>query len=98
MTPHIVRRRLLVLAAFTFLPLAAAPPARAQEGGTLRGSVVSQATMRPLAGAQVFLPASGRGTVSNAGGQFLIPNVPAGQHLVRVQLLAQDAENLRLGR
>ncbi len=87
MIPHIVRRRLLALAAFTFLPLSAAPPVQAQEGGTLRGSVVSQATMRPLAGAQVFLPASGRGTVSNAGGQFLIPNVPAGQHLVRVQLL-----------
>lgn len=87
MIRFIVRRHLAIVATLALATLSAPPPAQGQEGGTIRGSVTARATMRPLTGAQVFLPGTGRGTVSNAGGQFLIPNVPVGQHTVRVQML-----------
>lgn len=87
MIRFIVRRHLAMVATLALATLAAPTPAQAQEGGSIRGSVTARATVRPLTGAQVFLPGTGRGTVSNAAGQFLIPNVPAGQHTVRVQML-----------
>ena len=47
--------------------------------------------MRPLAGAQVSIVGTGRGTLTNQQGQFLIPNVPAGSQTVRVQMIGYGA-------
>ena len=81
-------RVLLIAAAFGIL---GAAPLAAQATGTVRGTVRAANTMRPLAGAQVSVAGTGRGTLSNASGQFLIPDVPAGPQTVRVQILGFGA-------
>ena len=77
---------LTALAALALL-LGSAAPSWAQATGTIRGAVTSANGMRPLAGAQVSIPGTGLGTLTNASGQFLLINVPAGRHTVRVQML-----------
>lgn len=67
-------------------------PLQAQSTGTLRGTVVAATSMRPLAGAQVSIPGAGLGTITNANGQFLIVNVPAGEARVRVQMIGYGVE------
>ena len=71
--------------ALALLLALAAAPAAAQTGGTIRGTVTSGA--RPLAGAQVSIPGSGLGTLTNNAGQFTLVNVPGGQQTVRAQML-----------
>ena len=63
----------------------------AQEGGTVRGRVVESSTLRPLSAAQVSLPGTGLGTLTNASGEFLIPNVPAGSQTVRAEMIGFGA-------
>lgn len=64
-----------------------AAPLAAQATGTITGEVIEAVTQRPLAGAQVFIPGSQSGTLTNADGRFLIPGVQAGPVTVRVQLI-----------
>lgn len=78
---------LLQLALASLFLTLAAEPLRAQETGTIRGSVVAEASSRPLAGAQVSIPGTGLGSLTNNAGEFLIVGVPAGTHTVRVQML-----------
>ena len=64
-----------------------AAPAAAQGTGTVRGAVVSQNNQQPLAGAQVSIPGTGLGTLSNSQGQYLIAGVPTGDITIRVQMI-----------
>jgi TonB-dependent SusC/RagA subfamily outer membrane receptor len=59
----------------------------AQESGTIRGSVVHDATLQPAIGAQVSVVGTSRGALTNASGQFLILNVPTGTHTLRVDMM-----------
>jgi TonB-dependent starch-binding outer membrane protein SusC len=59
----------------------------AQTTGTLRGTVLSSNTMRPLPGAQITLPGTGRGSLTNQQGVYVLENLPVGEHLVRAQML-----------
>lgn len=69
-------------------------PAEAQQAtGTLRGQVTDAVTMRPLSGAQVSVPGTGRGGLANASGQFLILNVPVGTQTVRVELIGYGTQD-----
>jgi TonB-dependent SusC/RagA subfamily outer membrane receptor len=61
--------------------------ASAQATGTIRGKVTDARSGRPLASAQVSVPGTGRGALTNANGDFLMLNIPAGTHNVRVQLI-----------
>ena len=84
--PRLVRNGLsvaLALAAFAWSTDALA----AQETGRITGTVTAAATMRPLDGAQVSIEGTGMGALANAQGRYLILNVPAGQHTVRVTML-----------
>lgn len=69
---------------------AAASPAWAQSAPdeapahSLRGVVTDAETGRPLAGAGVMIPALERGAISDREGRFVIEDVPAGTHGVRV--------------
>ncbi len=67
--------------------------AAAQEGaaagpvGTVSGQVVNVDTKVPLQNAMVLITGTKLGASTNAEGRFVIRNVPAGSHTVRVQLL-----------
>lgn len=55
--------------------------------GTIVGRVVEASTRRPLSGVQVFIPATGQGTLTNAEGNFTLLDVPDGQVSLRAQLI-----------
>jgi TonB-dependent starch-binding outer membrane protein SusC len=73
----------------------------AQAQGSLTGIVTDAQSRRPLSSAQVFIVGSGFGGLTNASGRFLIANVPAGQHTLRVELIgftpAQQAVSVTTG-
>jgi TonB-linked SusC/RagA family outer membrane protein len=77
-------RQLVALALSVFAVLALAAPLAAQTG-LVRGTVVESVSKRPLAGAQVFIKGTGRGALSDARGNYVITDVPAGQVTVRIE-------------
>ena len=72
--------------------LFAALPAAAQTG-RIQGEIRNAATQRPIVGAQVHIPGTGIGTTTNQTGAYALPNVPAGQVSVRVQILGYTQGN-----
>lgn len=62
-------------------------PLQAQETGSITGTITAESTMRPVDGAQISIPGSGMGALANAQGRYLILNVPAGEHTVRVDMI-----------
>ena len=66
------------------LPLGMAQSAAAQTG-TITGAVTDAVSQTPLAGAQISVLNSTLGNLSNNVGRYLILNVPAGNHTVRVE-------------
>lgn len=65
----------------------AALPVSAQERGTITGEVVDQTTRNPVVGAQISIPGTTLGTLTNTGGRFVLPNIPAGEITIRVQFI-----------
>ncbi|MEK9500019.1 SusC/RagA family TonB-linked outer membrane protein [Gemmatimonadota bacterium DH-20] len=65
----------------------AAPSLTAQETGQVTGQVTAAATMQPLTGAQVFVSGLRLGALTNEQGRYVILNVPAGTHTVRVDII-----------
>lgn len=59
----------------------------AQQAGTITGRVVRAGTTVPVPGAQVQIVGTERGGLSDGQGRFLITDVPAGSHTIRVQFL-----------
>jgi len=80
-------RAVLFNAALATAFLANAGAAAAQQTGTVRGLITDAVTMRPLSSAQVSIVGTGRGGLANSSGQFLVLNVPAGTHTLRVDLI-----------
>ncbi len=75
-------------AAIAALALLLVPPAlAAQQPGAVAGSVTDAQSLEPLSGAQVFLPGTDLGALTDAEGRYRIEGVPAGTHEVRVQLI-----------
>jgi TonB-linked SusC/RagA family outer membrane protein len=72
---------LLAIAALA-LPLRIAT---AQGSGGVRGTVTDSTSQQPVAGAQVQLVGTNRGTFTDAAGVYRFTDVPAGQATVRVQ-------------
>ncbi|HEX7119386.1 MAG TPA: SusC/RagA family TonB-linked outer membrane protein [Longimicrobiales bacterium] len=68
-------------------------PARgaAQGTGTIQGTVVDGGTQLPLSGASVSVEGTTLGTVTTARGTFQLVNVPAGERVIRVQLIGYGA-------
>jgi TonB-linked SusC/RagA family outer membrane protein len=81
------RAALIQVSLTGLLLVAAVGPIAAQTTGSIRGKVTAANTMRPLAGAQVSIPGTGLGTLTNSAGEFLIVDVPVGPQSVRVQML-----------
>jgi outer membrane receptor protein involved in Fe transport len=69
--------------------LLAAPggDARAGTTGRLSGRVTDAGTKQPLAGANVAVPGARIGAIAAEDGRYVILNVPAGTHDVRVSML-----------
>lgn len=78
-----------ILSALLLLALAAGA-ARAQEG-TVAGQVLSGTTAEPVSGAQVFIPGTSLGALTDADGRYRIAGVPPGQTEVRVSMIGQRA-------
>ena len=74
---------MLVLLALTS---ATASPALAQTG-VIQGQVVDAASRRPLSNAQMLVVGTGAGQLTNSSGRYVLLNVPAGEHDVRVTLI-----------
>lgn len=59
----------------------------AQGAGTVQGLVVDATTQRPLPGVQVTIAGTNLGASTSAEGRFQIVNVPAGEQVVRAELI-----------
>lgn len=79
-------RAVAMAAAAAALLLGGAVAAQAQQG-TVQGRVVDQANLQPLVGAQVYLPGTQLGTLTDEKGNFRIAGVPAGIHEIRIRLI-----------
>ena len=55
--------------------------------GTVRGRVTTSSTGQPLPGVQVFIADIGVGAVSDIDGNFLILNVPVGEHEITAAMI-----------
>ena len=88
------RFRLRPLAAALAVALLGALPAMAvaQDTGTITGQIVDGASQRPLAEAQISIPGTGIGTLSNSQGRYILLNVPPGDVTVRVDLLGYGTQ------
>ena len=64
-----------------------APGLSGQDAGSIAGRVTEEGSLRPLSSAQVFIEGTGIGTFSNASGDFVLLNVPAGEQTVTVRLV-----------
>lgn len=74
------------------LAIVIAPPLAAQQSaGSVAGRVVAAGTQRPLADVQISVVGTGRGTTTNADGQFLIPGVPAGDRTLHAERIGFSA-------
>ena len=80
-------------ATFTIASTRAAPVAAQQPAqptgptGTVTGLVVAANTKAPIQGAQVTVPGTTVRAGTGADGRYTLRNVPAGSHIVRVQML-----------
>lgn len=66
----------------------------AQTTGAIRGKIIDDKTREPLAGAVIRLDKTQYGAISDANGNYLISNVPAGDYVVKISLIGY--EELRL--
>lgn len=78
-----------------------ATEAQGQATGVIRGTVVQGETGEPIAGAQVEVVGTQRGTITGQDGTFVIPGISAGAREVRVSYLGfgsvTRAANLQAG-
>lgn len=74
-------------AVLALVALLAAGGAAAAQDAALRGTVRDRAGNVPVAGAQVSLPALGRGALTDSLGRFAVDGIPAGTHDLQVQRL-----------
>lgn len=61
--------------------------------GTVTGQVVDAAQLEPVSGAQVFIPGTDLGSLTDEEGRYTISGVPPGQVQVRVRLLGYRPAN-----
>jgi hypothetical protein len=85
-----LRRKSFALLAAAFLATAVVSTVgelAAQEAGTIRGRVTVVGTEEAVSGAQVFIPGTGLGALTNESGVFTLSDVPVGTVRLRVRSL-----------
>jgi TonB-linked SusC/RagA family outer membrane protein len=80
-----------ILAGAALVCAVSAAPAQAQSTGTITGTAVDATSGHTLESAQVYIAALNTGGLTNAQGRFLILNVPAGTHELRLELIGYVA-------
>jgi TonB-dependent SusC/RagA subfamily outer membrane receptor len=73
-----------------------AQPAAARQTGTIAGSITDGLSSSGIQSAQVFLVGTGLGTLTNAGGRYVILNVPVGSHTLRVERLGFSTQETQI--
>jgi len=63
--------------------------------GKIRGRVTSEATGEPLVGANVILVGTSFGNATNVNGEYIIPNVPAGEYDVKVTYIGYSPKIIK---
>ena len=81
-----MKRWLHWIVSIALLPASVAATA-AQQTGTITGRVTRATNAQPVSGAQLQIVGTQRGGISDAQGRYLIVDVPAGTHTLRLQLL-----------
>ncbi|MGQ0813268.1 MAG: SusC/RagA family TonB-linked outer membrane protein [Gemmatimonadota bacterium] len=76
-----------ILCALATLALFSAEAAYAQQTGIVQGVVIDASTSRPVIGAQVYIPGTSLGTLTNTQGRYHLSAVPAGQQTLSVELI-----------
>ena len=84
-----MKNRLFLLTLVLSLPLVI----KAQTG-TLAGMVNDATTGEALAGANVVVDGTGLGAAADAGGSYLIENVPAGTHTITASVIGYQSLSL----
>jgi TonB-dependent starch-binding outer membrane protein SusC len=77
----------VVIALLSMDMLVSADAGHAQGTGTVTGTVRSGSTQQPVPSAQVVITRTNISGLTNPEGQFLLQNVPAGTHVLRVETL-----------
>ncbi|HJU75847.1 MAG TPA: SusC/RagA family TonB-linked outer membrane protein [Gemmatimonadaceae bacterium] len=77
-------RRFVVVAIAAIAPPLAAD---AQNTGSIRGRITENVGQRAIGDVQVLVAGTGSGAITNANGEYVIANVPAGSRTVRVRRL-----------
>jgi TonB-linked SusC/RagA family outer membrane protein len=75
-----------------FLPRIASGQGTAAAVGTLTGQVLDRDGQRPLPSVTVHVQGTGIGTLTNAAGRYVLPNVPARQVVISVQSIGYRQE------
>lgn len=73
------------------LALALSSPIAGQDSGRIMGQVTTRSGV-PVSGVQVYLAGSTQGTLTGQNGRYLIPNVTAGTHQLRLERIGYAAE------
>jgi hypothetical protein len=81
--PLVVSSALLMTGAMLPVPLKG-------QSGTIRGTATNSFYGRPLENVQVTVLGAALGTLTNANGEFIFLNVPAGNYTVQASLLGYD--------
>ena len=67
--------------------LALPAPSAAQESGSITGIILNAENLAPVIAASIELPDLGVGVQTDAAGRYLLSNVPAGTHRLRISQL-----------
>jgi len=96
--PTLIRNQrwgLLFLALLIALLGSGAPPALAQQTGTIRGTVEDD-TGAPLPGVQIVVVGTLRGTTSDADGLYRISRVPTGRQTLRASFVGYRSQSVEV--
>jgi TonB-linked SusC/RagA family outer membrane protein len=85
--------RVLRLIALVLAVAAPSAAAWAQATGTVTGVVTDQATGQGMSGVQVSVVGSNAAAITNQQGSFVLLNLPAGQRMLRVNVLGYTADD-----
>lgn len=87
--------RWALVAAMAALPFSA-PPAEAQQAGSVIGRAVQAQTGDPIVGAAVAVEGTALSTVTGEGGRYLLPRVPTGSRTLTLTFIGHESQSADL--